>query len=106
MKCKVHSKPLQLLLLLFVVVVVVVVCCCFALMPLLTLFSLLCGVLDIAWHILWYICVVSVHSGPTTVTDPDHVRYLSVGRPFDGASVHIENPAEDGQGEVSHEHAQ
>ena len=39
-------------------------------------------------------------SGPTTVTTVENVRYCSVGMPFDGATIKIDQPDEDGQGEV------
>jgi len=34
------------------------------------------------------------------VTTADHVRYLSVGRPYEGSTIEIDNPGEDGMGEV------
>ena len=45
---------------------------------------------------------VHVHVGPTTVTTVEDVRFCSVGKPFDGATIKIENPDEDNQGEVWH----
>ena len=42
----------------------------------------------------------SLSPGPTTVTTTDQIRYLSVGRVFEGADVRIDDPDSEGQGEV------
>ena len=39
-------------------------------------------------------------AGPTTVTTTDLIRYLSVGKVFDGAEIRIDEPDSEGQGEV------
>ena len=38
--------------------------------------------------------------GPTTVTTTDTIRFCSVGRPFAGVDIKIDEPDEDGTGEV------
>ena len=41
-------------------------------------------------------------TGPTTVTTTDRICYLSVGRAFDGVEIKIDDPDNEGQGEVRH----
>ena len=36
------------------------------------------------------------------MTTTDRIRYLSVGRAFDGAEIKIDDPDNEGQGEVCH----
>lgn len=42
----------------------------------------------------------SLSAGPTTVTTTDQIRYLSVGKVFEGAEIKIDDPDSEGQGEV------